>query len=230
MKLNSFERLVVNQPLRLFTQRWLEARPLRRLGGAAPGRVLEIGCGQGLGAQIILRDFGADEVHGFDLDRRQLKRAQTRLQRAGLWFAAAAVPLSVQSDGRSDGPIAGGSLSQSQSIQLWQGSATQIPTADAYYDSVFDFNVLHHVPDWQRGVAEIARVLKPGGKLFLLETLSPFLNNPLGRMMMKHPRENRFNAATLRQGLENNGLTIQGQRRIPGVFSWIVAECGGEQA
>lgn len=205
MKLNSFERLVVNQPLRPFTQRWLEARPLLRMGGAAPGRVLEIGCGQGLGAEIILRDFGADEVHAFDLDRRQLGRAQRRLQ----------------SRGGQPGDQHGGKAQRK--VQLWQGCTNQLPTPDQHYDAVFDFNVLHHVPDWQRGVAEIARVLRPGGQLYLLETMRAFINNPVGRLLMKHPRENRFGAAQLRQELQCAGFEIRKQRNWVGCFSWIVA-------
>ena len=204
MKLNSFERLVVNQPLRPFTQRWLEARPLRRLGGPVSGRVLEIGCGQGLGAQIIQRDFGADEVHGFDLDERQLRRAQQRLK------SQASKTSAVNGD--------------ASSIRVWRGSADQIPVECNSYDAAFDFNVLHHMPDWQSGVSEIARVLRPGGKFYLLETLRFFLNNPINRVLMKHPRKNRFDVADLQAELRGNGFSIRGQRTIPGCFHWLVAE------
>jgi SAM-dependent methyltransferase len=41
--------------------------------------------------------------------------------------------------------------------------AARIPAADASYDIVLLFDLLEHVPDVGRCVAEIARVLKPGG-------------------------------------------------------------------
>ena len=209
MKLHSFERLVVNQPLRPFTQRWLEARPLRRIGGPAPGRVLEIGCGQGLGAEIILRDFGAHEVHGFDLDEKQLARAQARSSKRLIQRRRGATQASP-----GDPDV----------VKFWRGCTNQLPVADAFYDAAFDFNVLHHVSEWQRGVAEVARVLKPGARFYLLETMSAFLNNPLGRVLMKHPRQNRFNAKQLAEEVQRAGFTICGQRGIVGCFRWMVAE------
>ncbi len=41
--------------------------------------------------------------------------------------------------------------------------AARIPAADASYDIVLLFDLLEHVPDVGRCVAEIARILKPGG-------------------------------------------------------------------
>ncbi len=59
----------MNNPVRALMQRRYEARLLERLGGRLEGlRVLEIGCGRGIGTEIILEHFGAREVHAFDLD------------------------------------------------------------------------------------------------------------------------------------------------------------------
>jgi ubiquinone/menaquinone biosynthesis C-methylase UbiE/uncharacterized membrane protein YbhN (UPF0104 family) len=52
------------------------------------------------------------------------------------------------------------------------GSVLEIPSADASYDFVYIINVLHHLPtvdDQRRAFAELFRVLRPGGALFVHE-------------------------------------------------------------
>ena len=41
--------------------------------------------------------------------------------------------------------------------------ATALPFPDASFDSVVSCLMLHHIIDWERAVAETARVLRPGG-------------------------------------------------------------------
>ena len=52
-------------------------------------------------------------------------------------------------------------------LNVVQGSATQLPFADASFDVVYSFKVLAHVPDLAAAFAEMARVTRPGGRLFL---------------------------------------------------------------
>ena len=47
-------------------------------------------------------------------------------------------------------------------------SVDDLPFLDRSFDFVCCSGVLHHTPDPARGMAELARVLKPSGKLFLL--------------------------------------------------------------
>ncbi|MEW5718390.1 MAG: class I SAM-dependent methyltransferase [Chloroflexota bacterium] len=47
-----------------------------------------------------------------------------------------------------------------------QTDAQQIPFCDAAFDAVIANHMLYHVPDLPRALAEIRRVLKPGGMLF----------------------------------------------------------------
>ena len=39
-----------------------------------------------------------------------------------------------------------------------------IEAAAATYDAVVDFGIIHHIPHWRAALAEIFRVLKPGGR------------------------------------------------------------------
>jgi hypothetical protein len=69
MLLNRIEKTLMNNPVRAMLQRHYEARLLERLGGRVDGlRVLGIGCGRGVGTEIIFESFRARELHAFDLD------------------------------------------------------------------------------------------------------------------------------------------------------------------
>lgn len=52
------------------------------------------------------------------------------------------------------------------------GDATRLPLADGSVDTAFLVTVLGEVPDRPAALAELRRVLKPGGKLGFLETLT----------------------------------------------------------
>ena len=51
------------------------------------------------------------------------------------------------------------------SAMLLEGD--RIPSADATFDAVAAYSVLHHVPDYLLAVREMARILRPGGLLYI---------------------------------------------------------------
>ncbi|HVV60640.1 MAG TPA: class I SAM-dependent methyltransferase [Pseudolabrys sp.] len=53
-------------------------------------------------------------------------------------------------------------------LSFRKGSVLDLPFADASFDFVCCAGVLHHTPSIARGLDELTRVLRPGGKLFLL--------------------------------------------------------------
>jgi ubiquinone/menaquinone biosynthesis C-methylase UbiE len=185
MKLNAVETALVNNPMRALVQRVYEGPLLRRLGGSLEGAlVLEVGCGRGTGARILLEQFGVGKICAIDLDPQQVRRAKRRLTGYGgarVAFAA--------------------------------GSVERLPYPDECFDAVFDFGVLHHVPVWQAAITEIRRVLKPGGRFFFEEVTRAALNRWLYQMLLKHPAENRFSEAEFVAELAANGIELVSEPR-----------------
>lgn len=84
MKMNRLERVLMNSAVRGLFLRWFEAPLLKTLGGHLEGsRVLEVGCGLGLGTELLLTRFEAMHVSAVDLDEDQVQRARRRLSRFG---------------------------------------------------------------------------------------------------------------------------------------------------
>ena len=52
---------------------------------------------------------------------------------------------------------------ESHQLTLLNADATNLPFEDASFDAILTVHVLHLIPDWRRALAEIRRVLKPGG-------------------------------------------------------------------
>ena len=180
MKLNTVEKALMNNPLRTGLQRFYETPLFLRLGGPLTGqRVLEVGCGRGVGTQLLFKRFGAREVVAFDIDPDMVARARRRL---------AAYP--------------------PERLTLTVGDVTTIDAPTATFDAVIDFAIIHHVPDWPRAVTEIVRVLKPGGRFYFEEVTSQALQRWAYRTFLDHPRVNRFSAAQFITELNRQGITV----------------------
>ena len=203
MLMNRMETVLVNSPPRRWLQRY-EARVLTALGGRTPGaHVAELGCGSGYGTRLILDEFGAARVDAVDLDPAMISRARHRLRRH---------------TGRA---------------HLARGSATDLRSAfhdvgggqNGTYDAVFDFAIIHHIPNWREALDEVARVLKPGGRFFFDEVTATALARPTYQVLFDHPSEDRFTAGEFLHELSHHGLDV-GERwrtRIGGDYLLGVA-------
>ncbi|MBU2490174.1 MAG: class I SAM-dependent methyltransferase [Proteobacteria bacterium] len=199
MILNRIEKFLMNNPVRAAFQMHLEARRLMALGGPmGGGRALEVGCGRGVGCRIVLDVFGAGQVTGMDLDPDMVRRAGERLAGYG------------------------------DRVRLYAGDVTDIPEEDASFDAVFDFGILHHVPDWQKALSEVFRVLKPGGRFYAEEALEKFIRFAPIRWTLDHPMENRFGHRDFIRGMEKAGFRVLDNRPTVGEwFGWYFAEKPG---
>nr|WP_255565668.1 methyltransferase domain-containing protein [Prauserella sp. PE36] len=79
------------------------------------------------------------------------------------------------------------------------------------YDAVFDFAIIHHIPNWTDALAEIARVLTPGGRLYFDEVTALALATPTYRLLFDHPAQNRFTAEEFLAELARHNLAVDQQ-------------------
>ena len=109
--------------------------------GPAPQRVIDVGCGAGGAACAFAGALGPGVVTGCDRDPRLLAIARRRASDAGL-----------------DGHI------------RWLGARVDALPLDAgSVDLVWASGVVHHLPDQQGAIDTLARLLRPGGRLALVE-------------------------------------------------------------
>ncbi len=93
--------------------------------------------------------------------------------------------------------------------------ASRLGFSDNYFDAVFDFGVIHHIPDWKGCVDEIYRVLKKGGLIFLEELSVDSFEKGIGkvwRKLLDHPYGDMFSKMEFIAYLEDIGFRILGFR------------------
>ncbi len=121
--------------LQLLGRRSLESNGKHLLPHLGPGqRVLDFGCGPGTISVGLAKAVEPGEMHGIDMEESQI----------GMARAAAK---------------AGGHANATFHV----GDVTDLPFEDDFFDVAHCHAVLMHVPDTQAALAEVKRVLKPGG-------------------------------------------------------------------
>lgn len=128
---------------RVFGDDLLRARAINALV-VPPLRVADIGTGTGILALELARQ-GLDVI-GIDRSDAMLETARQK------WSLEAA--------------------NASGSIELRPGDAHALPLADASVDAAFAHMVLHSLEDPERAVREMARVVRPGGRVVLVDFLA----------------------------------------------------------
>jgi cyclopropane fatty-acyl-phospholipid synthase-like methyltransferase len=123
---------------RVRSQQELYRRVLAELEPLAGQRVLEVGCGLGLGCALTLAEFGPARITGLDLHPDQLERA-----RAANAEALAANP---------------------ERLRFHQGAAGDMPFGDGEFDRLYSVEAAQHFRELRTFARQAARVLTPGGR------------------------------------------------------------------
>ncbi len=185
--MSALERWLVNSPFRAWLQRG-EVRAFLRWASLSPDAcVLDMGCGRGVSTTLILELLRPRCLAAFDVDPSMVELARRRLARH------------LRDD----------------SLDLRVADATKMPYEDGLFDAVFESGVVHHVPDWQTALREVARVLKPGGRFCFAEPSRGRLHRGLYRVL-PHAVESMFEAEEWRTALGEAGLqSEESPRRLP---------------
>jgi len=93
-----------------------------------------------------------------------------------------------------------------------EGDIANLDVADASFDLVVDFGVIHHVPNWRDALAEVARVLKADGEFLFedlpLETWERGIGVPF-RRLSEHPYDDMFRKQEFVDELSSRGFRVE---------------------
>jgi arsenite methyltransferase len=133
-----------------YKEQWLAGVPQRAvesfagtgnpfsLGPLNPGdNVVDVGCGAGIDSLIAARMVAPDgRVVGVDMTPAMLAKARQAATETGL-----------------------------DTVEFREGYGEALPIVDGWADAVISNGVLNLMPDKEAALAEMARVLRPGGRL-----------------------------------------------------------------
>lgn len=87
-------------------------------------------------------------------------------------------------------------------IQLHHGDSKQLRFEDAMFDGVISNSLIHHVPDPRLVLAEMVRVCKPGGRMFVRDLYRPESLDLVESLVRTYTaKETPYNQQLFRQSL-----------------------------
>lgn len=140
--------------------RFSEQSVYRNIDLSGVQNLLEVGCGVGAQSEIILRRFPEINLTGIDLNTKQLATAKNFL----------------------------GTFKYLQGrYSLQEMNASHMTFTPNQFDGAFLCWVLEHVPDPQRVLSEVRRVLRPGATVYVTEVMnSSFFLEPYSPNIWKY--------------------------------------------
>lgn len=112
-------------------------------------RLLEVGCGRGMALEPLSRLCRPNALAGIDVDPSLIRIARENARRSGI------------------------------DCTLRTADVRNLPFEDGCFDVVVDFGTCYHIAHPELALAEIGRVLAPGGRFVYETRLSQMLSHPI---------------------------------------------------
>lgn len=95
--------------------------------------------------------------------------------------------------------------------------AAQLDFPDNTFDTVFDFGIIHHIPNWRDCIRELSRVVKLGGELLLEDLSIESFDGLIGgfwKRVLAHPYEHMFTVQEFTDYLRECGFELGPVRQV----------------
>lgn len=150
-------------------------------------KVLEIGCGNGIQALYIKKEFKPGYIKGIDLNAANIEIARREAQNSGF-----------------------------SNVDFETGDAQDLSKInDASFDVVVNIESAFHYPNKHAFLAEIARVLKPGGQFLVADILkTPVRKRRIRKLWKRNMHLNHWEKASYESAFEESGLKVEGYSDI----------------
>src|SRR4051812_41905636 len=177
-------------------------RRIKAVAGDRPIRVLDVGCGTGVFAGRLRAALPKATVWGVDLVAGMLDKGAERWRR------------------------------HSGQVQPVKGDSERLPFGDGAFDFVTCANSFHHYPHQDRAVAEMHRVLRPGGRLMIIDG---YRDAPWGYFIYDvcvagvEGAVHHASSRTMRELFDQAGLRAVAQRVYRGPAPFLLTEAVGAE-
>jgi len=171
---------------------------LQRLAPELPtgGVVLDVGTGQGHSLPELAERFHPSHIHALDPEPDFSARCDAMRRATG-------VP-----------------------VMLHHAHAERIPLPDGSVDLVLCHQTLHHIVDQRTALAEVFRVLKPGGYLLLAESTRAYIHSWVIRLLFRHPMHVQRSAPEFLTMLGDAGFDVRPEHISTPYLWWSRKDLG----
>ncbi len=98
-------------------------------------------------------------------------------------------------------------LLEADGVKVMQADATALPFKEGSFDCVVESNALHHIAEHRKAISEAFRVLRKGGRFFMMDEGKGFMW-PLTLLLPFDPFDAKFTRESMMDDLRKAGFEI----------------------